>query len=81
MQEEVPEVAELALVCRLACKASKVEVQALVVGSAASGVQDGASVVHKTDIKCLSLGAGNEHIKGVFVHIALHLGLGWCKKD
>ncbi len=53
--EEVAEVAELALACRLACKASKEELQARSVSSASTGAQDGGSKVCKTDLTRLSL--------------------------
>ncbi len=74
--EEVAEVAALAQACRLTCKASQEGLQASCASGASIGAKDGASYICKTDLTCLSLGTGNKYIKGAFVHIALHLGLG-----
>ena len=87
--EELAEVAELAQACRFACEASKEELHATSVRGASNGAEDGSSDNSKTDLTRLSLGTGNEYIKGALVLIAMHLGLGsssqqsthWRKKE
>ncbi len=75
-QEEVAAVAELAQVCRLACEASKLEVEACSVSPVCHRGPEGGSDICKTDLTLLTVGTGNEYIKGALVLIALHLGLG-----